>query len=134
MDQDVRERSTDMRRECAMISRFRATVAAGVVYGLLAGAVGCASQTEARTAEIKLPTIQCQMCANTVTAALKGVDGVSEVEVKVKEKVARVGYVAERTSVAKLEEAVAKSGYQANDTKADPEAYAKLAGCCKVPE
>jgi hypothetical protein len=33
-----------------------------------------------------------------------------------------------------LETAISKVGYQANDIAADPEAYGKLALCCKLPK
>ena len=38
------------------------------------------------------------------------------------------------TNVPALELAVANAGYAANDKKADPEAYEKLAECCKVSD
>ena len=73
------------------------------------------------------------MCANTVTKALKGVDGVQDVQVEVAGKKARVRYAKERTNLQALETAVAGAGYQANGTQADSAAYAKLPACCKLP-
>ena len=115
---------------------MRITAVSILSFGLLALCLSiftaCSSQTEASVAEIKLPTVQCGMCTSTVSKALKKVDGVVEVDVDLEKKTARVTYMSERVSVTKLEQAVAKAGYGANDTKADPDAYAKLAGCCKV--
>ena len=100
------------------------------LYGLNA----CATEIEAKAAEIKLPTLQCNSCVKTVSAALKKMDGVQEVNVNLEAKIVQVTYDAGKIDVAGLEKAVAASGYAANDTKADPKAYAKLAKCCKVPE
>ncbi len=107
-----------------------------LVVGLVAAGLGalaaCSSMTEARVAEIKLPTLQCDSCVKTISKALKGTEGVQEYAVDLEKKAARVTYNPDRTSVAQIEKVVAKSGYDANSTKADSEAYAKLAKCCKV--
>ena len=117
---------------------MRITAVSILSFGLLALCISaftaCSSQTEANIAEIKLPTVQCGTCTNTVSKALKEVDGVVEVDVNLEKKTARVTYMSDRVSVTKLEQTVAKAGYAANSAKADPGAYAKLPGCCKVPE
>ena len=109
-----------------------------LVAGLLAVGLfaftSCSSQTEASVAEIKLPTIQCGMCVKTITKALTGVEGVEKVDVNLEGKTVKVTYQPNKASMAKLEQAVSKAGYDANATKADAKAYAKLAACCKVPE
>ncbi len=51
-----------------------------------------------------------------------------------KKKVARVTYLPAQTDLSKMELAVARVGYDANDTKADVKAYADLPGCCKLPD
>ena len=63
-----------------------------------------------------------------------GVDGVKSVEVDLEAKTAKVTFAAKVTNVPALELAVANAGYAANDKKADPEAYEKLAECCKVSD
>jgi copper chaperone CopZ len=108
-------------------------IAAFVLVAAVSAAVtSCASKSEASVAKIKLPTIQCGSCVKTVTTALEKAEGVEKVEVSLDGKVATVTYASEKTDVKKLEQAVAKSGYAANNTKADPAAYEKLASCCKV--
>ena len=104
----------------------------GLVAVGLGALAACSSTTEARVAEIKLPTLQCDACVKTVSKALKSTEGVQEYAVDLKRKAARVTYNPDRTSVAQIEEVVAKSGYDANETKADPEAYASLPTCCKL--
>ena len=109
-----------------------------VIVGLLGLGLGsfvaCSSQTEATVAEIKLPTIQCSSCVNTVSKALKAEKGVKDVQVDLRGKTAKVTYLTAQTDVSKLEVAVVKSGYAANKKQADPEAYETLAACCKVSE
>jgi copper chaperone CopZ len=106
-------------------------VAMFAVVGLI-GWTACSSQSEASVVEMKLPTLQCDACVNTVTKALKRVDGVGDVEIDLKAKLAKVSFNKDKTQVAALEQAVVLSGYAVNDKIADAEAYAALPQCCKV--
>jgi copper chaperone CopZ len=98
----------------------------------LGGVVACSSSTEATTTEVKLPSMQCGSCEQTISAVLTAVEGVKEVKMDLENKTAHVSFLANLATVAKIEAAVVKSGYAANDKKADPTAYAKLAECCKA--
>ncbi len=112
------------------LSFLSVTLVLFALYGLNS----CATKVEAKIAEIKLPTLQCNSCVKTVSAALKRVNGVEKVQVDLEAKKDSVTYQPGKIDLACLEKAVAASGYVANDTKADPKAYEKLATCCKVPE
>jgi periplasmic mercuric ion binding protein len=59
------------------------------------------------------------------------VDGVIEANVDRKAKTATVKYNSLKVKQADLENAVAKSGYDANEVKRDQNAYDNLDGCCK---
>lgn len=83
---------------------------------------------------ISLPSIQCNMCKKTITNAMKEVEGVNEVDVNVTEKRVKVIYDKSKTDVSKVEASITAAGYDANDKKANEEAYQKLHGCCKKPE
>ncbi len=109
-----------------------AVVAVGVVAAALSGVTSCSTETEAKVAEIKLSTIQCGSCVKTITKALGKADGVQKVDVDLDGKLVTVTYASAQTDVKKLEQAISKAGYAANDTKADKAAYEKLANCCKV--
>ena len=117
-----------------MHSRILSLVSAGLLMVFLSALNSCASKTEAKVAEIELPTIQCASCVNTISKALEKVEGLEEVNVDLEKKLARVAYLPDRTNLAKLEQALAKAGYNANSTKAHPEAYAGLPVCCKIPD
>ena len=60
--------------------------------------------------------------------------GVKKVEIDLKRKSGKVTYKASIIDMNAIENAIAAVGYNANDKKADPEAYDKLDLCCKVPE
>ena len=54
-----------------------------------------------------------------------------KVEVDTEKKVGHVIYKAGVVNLAVIEGAIAALGYDANETKADPDAYAELPGCCQ---
>ena len=85
----------------------------------------------ATKADIALNTIQCGMCKNTIESGVAEVDGVVKVEVDTEKKVGHVIYKAGVVNLAVIEGAIAALGYDANETKADPDAYAELPGCCQ---
>lgn len=80
---------------------------------------------------IALGSITCGQCVTKVEKALKNVDGVIEVNVDLDSKQATVVFDNSVTSLDKLENAITKAGYDANDKKAETEAYHSLPGCCK---
>ena len=88
----------------------------------------------ADSAIIKVESIQCGMCVRAVEKALKKIDGVKTAKVNLDAKTATITYLASKTNLGKLEEAITMSGYSANDRKANPEAYEKLDECCKMSE
>lgn len=102
---------------------------------VLGAVIGCGPRQEreverVETATIQLPTIICNMCAETVEKAITGVKGVQSVTVSLDEKVATVSYTP-TTELSSIEEAITAAGYDANDRKADPQAYENLPECCK---
>jgi len=108
-------------------------IVAGVMAaGALALGLWACQGTEAKEAEIRVDNMVCDMCVNTIEAALKKVGGVQEVKADKDKKVVTVRYEAGRVDVKGLEKAVSASGYNANDTPADPKAHADLPDCCKI--
>lgn len=93
--------------------------------------VGCGGGE--KTAEIALNTIQCGMCVMKIEDGLSEVDGLVSIEIDEDKKVGKVVYNAGVVDLSAIEKAIAKIGYDANKTQADPAAYAKLDMCCKVP-
>jgi len=92
-------------------------------------------QNEVKTGEvvkINLPTMQCATCKKNIETALKKVDGVTDANVVVKEKIVNVNFDKSKTNLDKIETAITAAGYDANGKKKDEAAYEKLADCCKI--
>ena len=90
------------------------------------------SQKDVKISEIKIKTsAQCDMCKERIEKNLSKEAGIKSVVVDIKTKVVTVKYLADKTNAAKIKGAISKSGYDADETKADQAAYAKLPACCK---
>lgn len=83
---------------------------------------------------VSLPTMQCSTCKKNIETAVKKLDGIESINVVVKEKTAHINYDKSKTDLAKIERTITAAGYDANDKKADPEAYKELDDCCKLPK
>ena len=83
------------------------------------------------TETIKLPTLQCDMCKETIESKMKKVKGVKSITVDVDKLSATVEYDADVLTLAKIEKAIAATGYDANDTRANRRAQRKLDKCCQ---
>jgi len=83
---------------------------------------------------IQTPTVQCESCKKRIEEFMKREDGVQKVNVDFKKKVTKVTFITDRTNVENIKTAIANAGYDADDVKADTEAYKKLPKCCKKPE
>ena len=101
-----------------------------VLFALLFVATSFA---ETRTVTIDLSTnMVCGTARKLIKKALNNIDGVIEAEVETADKIAIVKYDDSKISLSDIENAITKAGYDANDKKADPEAYQKLPECCKT--
>jgi len=74
---------------------------------------------------------ECGATEKAIGSALMGVDGVTMAKVDVKNRMAHVHYKTADVKPATLEKAVAAAGFDANDSKANKDAQAKLPQCCK---
>ena len=83
--------------------------------------------------EVKIKTsAQCGMCKDRIEQAMAYEKGVKSAVLDLTTKELTVIYNVKKTSDAKIRLAISKIGYDADDVKADPEAYAKLPDCCKA--
>ena len=103
---------------------------------LMSGMAGCsrqnASPAKSETTKIELQSMVCGSCAKTIKQTLATLDGVEEVDVDLKAKIATVKYEPSKIDLPKIETAIANAGYDANKTKRNPDAYDKLDACCKI--
>jgi copper chaperone CopZ len=84
-----------------------------------------------KTEKISLPTLQCESCKDRIETKLKGFKGLKSIDVSVDDQTATVVYDTQVTSIDKIEQAIANVGYDANKTKANATAQAKLPHCCQ---
>lgn len=97
--------------------------------------LGLAQQKKgSQTVTIQTPTVQCQMCKERIEKFLSREEGVQKVTVDYKNKRTRVTFLTERQNIENIKTAIANIGYDADDVKAEPEAYKKLPKCCQKPE
>jgi periplasmic mercuric ion binding protein len=92
-----------------------------------------AQQKATGKAEIKTPSVQCDMCKGRIEKYLLRQYGVTGVKVDVKKKVTGVTWLTDRTNIENIKAAIATVGYDADDVAAEETSYKKLPPCCKKP-
>lgn len=92
-----------------------------------------AQQKKPVTVKINVPTVQCEKCKKTIEDYLSYEEGVRKIVVDFKQKRATVTYLADRTNLENIKTAIANTGYDAEEIKAEAVAYNKLPKCCKKP-
>ncbi len=73
----------------------------------------------------------CEMCKNAIEKNLYDIDGVEKAELDLVTKKVKIKYDADVVDVATLRQAIANTGYEADEVPARPKAQEALAACCK---
>jgi len=73
----------------------------------------------------------CETCGKNFQANLYKINGLKMYELDEKNMTITVYYNSEKTDLKEIKTAISKLGFDADDVKADKEAYEKLDGCCK---
>mgnify|MGYP001260285430 CR=1 FL=1 len=94
--------------------------------------VGFACSSVVAKSEIKLESMVCDMCAYTIENEISELNGLVKVEIDEQKKTGYFSYNSSVIDLSTIEKAIAKLGYSANNTKADPEAFEALAACCQI--
>lgn len=104
----------------------------------LAGSAGQAqskseSSKKKKEQEILIQTTaQCEMCKDRIERTLSFEKGVKSAILQMDDKRLRVVFNPKKTDPEKIKKAVSAVGYQADEVKANADAYQKLPGCCKI--
>lgn len=99
---------------------------------LLVSNVSFSQNVKKNEKEIKITTSAvCGMCKTRVEEGLAFEKGVKDVVLDLDTKVLKVVYNTKKTNEEQILTKINNMGYDANDTKANPEAYNKLPACCK---
>ena len=97
--------------------------------------IGTAGFAQKQTEEIKIKTsTQCGMCKTRIETAMAYEKGVVSSDLNLEDKVLTVNYKPGKTTPDKIRKAINMVGYDADETLADPKAYAALPSCCKKPD
>ena len=75
-----------------------------------------------KAATIQLETLTCQSCMQKIEGALKGLDGVDRetVNVSFNSSKVKVNFDDDKISLAQIEEAISKLGYEVKKSKVKP--------------
>ena len=93
-----------------------------------------ASSGDSKSERINIPTVQCGMCDMNIAEGLENLAGLEKFAISIDNKLVEVIFNPVTLNISQIEQAISMTGYQANNTKADPGIYKNLAGCCKLPE
>lgn len=108
-----------------------------LLLSILVSCIGfsaAAQQKKPLTVKIQTPGALCDECKKRIEEYLKYEEGVTKVLVYPRSKYTQVTYLADRTNVENIKTAIANLGYDADDVKANEDAYKKLPKTCKKPE
>jgi mercuric ion binding protein len=88
----------------------------------------------AQTAALQKESVKvwgnCGMCKKTIEKAAKSA-GAKTASWNAESQILKLSFSSDKTSAAKIQEAVAKAGYDTQDFTADNDAYNNLPGCCQ---
>jgi len=102
---------------------------------LMATNTGYSQNKKSGNKEIKITTsAQCGMCKTRIENGLAYEAGIKNVSLDLETKVVTVVYNPKKTNPDKIRTIINNLGHDADDTKANKEAYDKLPACCKKPE
>jgi copper chaperone CopZ len=101
-------------------------------FGLATAA--SAQQKKPVTVKIQTPGMLCDECKQRVEDQLKYEEGVTKVVGYPRSKYVMVTYFADRTNIENIKTAIANAGYDADDVKADEDAYKRLPKDHRRPE
>lgn len=106
------------------------------ILSFVALALGSQAQDQLETITIKTSIacdhcMKCDDCGYNIDTSIRKAKGIKKVEIDPEKNTVEVTYRTDKTTPEQIRIALSKSGFDADDVKADPEAYVKLDGCCK---
>ncbi len=100
------------------------------IFGL--SSINSFAQRAKNTEEITIKTsAQCDMCKKRLEKAMAYEKGIISSELNVETADFTIVFKSEKTSVAKIKEAISKTGYDADEVIADKKAHDSLPHCCQ---
>lgn len=112
----------------------QAWIAAFMLFG---GWVSTQAQVKKKAIEtitISTPGVQSEPCKLLVENYMAREEGVTKTVVDYKKHTVKVSFWNDRSNPENIKTAIANAGFDADDVKAEPTAYARLPKGCKRPE
>lgn len=107
-------------------------IVAPLFFLLLLPSLIMADDTKKKTEIIYIQTSAvCGECKERIESAVKDLKGIKQAELNLTDKKLMVEYTVGKTTPEAIKAAVSKSGYDADDVKADAASYQALPMCCK---
>jgi periplasmic mercuric ion binding protein len=104
-------------------------IIAGILFSLFISNTSFAQKGTVKKETVKVWG-NCGMCKAKIEKAAKSA-GATKANWNEESKMLQVTYNTSKSSSAKIQEAIAKTGYDTQDYTADNTAYTKLHGCCQ---
>jgi copper chaperone CopZ len=100
----------------------------GLIMALL-----CTScfRNDTRVGEYHVPMMKSQECLNVLSAKLRGIEGVMDVQADFNTQTVSVTFDGLKAALKNIEFVIAGSGYDVNDTPGNPAAKAELPASCR---
>jgi copper chaperone CopZ len=103
-----------------------------LLMGMMLG-ISLHAQSARKTETIKIKTsAECDACKQRIEDALAYEKGIKSSDLDTASRIITVVYNPDKTSPDKIRKAISAVGYDADEVKADPAAFAKLPSCCKL--
>jgi periplasmic mercuric ion binding protein len=109
-------------------------ISAVLVVGLTMGGQAQVKKKAIETITISTPGIQSEPCKLLVENYMAKEEGVTKTVVDYKKHTVKVSFWNDRSNAENIKTAIANAGFDADDVKAEPSAYARLPKGCKRPE
>ena len=97
---------------------------------LIVASISLQAKPSIKKVSIKTSAV-CGMCKSKIEGALSKQEGVVKSSLSDKTKIVLVKYDSTKTSPEKIRQAISMAGYDADDVKANADAYNNLEDCCK---
>ncbi len=75
--------------------------------------------------------LECETCGQNLIPSIYNLKGVKKITIDSEKNIISVVYQSKNITPEEIRMAISKRGYKADDIPADPNALAKLDGCCK---
>jgi len=113
-----------------MHTHLKNFIAATSLILFLSIGLNASVRSKMETVSIKTSAI-CESCKARIEKALKSTDGITEANLNLNNKKVKVKYDPAKITAEQIRVVVANTGYDADETKKNAEAYNKLPHCCQ---